>query len=93
MERVLKQPQYGNKARPQEQYPRSPSHSPPGEVGHWVRTAGVLAPLVIGEIVKDPERKWRLVRITSVAVALISEGLHARRIHRERLQRDSHHRI
>jgi hypothetical protein len=89
MERVLKQPQYGNQARPQDQYPRSPSHSPPSELGHWVRTAGILAPLVIGEIVKDPERKWRFVRITSVAVALISEGLHARRIHRERQERDA----
>ena len=64
------------------------SHSKPpavaGEVGHWVRTAGVLAPLIIGEFVKDPERKWRFVRITSIAAAVLSEGLHAHKNYRER---------
>ena len=89
MERVLRQPQHGIEARPQEQYPRSPSHTPPSELGHWVRTAGILSPLIIGEIVKDPEKKWRFIRITSVAVALISEGLHAHRIQRERRERDA----
>lgn len=89
MERILKQLQYGNQARPQEQYPRPPSHTPPSEVGHWVRTAGILSPLIIGEIVKDPEKKWRFIRITSVAVALISEGLHAHRIQRERREREA----
>jgi hypothetical protein len=66
-----------------------PSHTPPSEVGHWVRTAGILSPLIIGEIVKDPEKKWRFIRITSVAVALISEGLHAHRIQRERREREA----
>ena len=89
MERILKQPQYGIEVRPQEQYPRPPSHTPPSEVGHWVRTAGILSPLVIGELVKDPEKKWRFIRITSVAVALISEGLHAHRIQRERREREA----
>jgi hypothetical protein len=55
-----------------------------GEAGHWVRTAGVLAPLIIGEFVKDPERKWRFVRITSIAAAVLSEGLHAHKSYRER---------
>jgi hypothetical protein len=89
MERVLKQPQYGDEARPQEQYPWLPPHTPPSEVGHWVRTAGILSPLIIGELVKDPEKKWRFIRITSVAVALISEGLHAHRIQRERREREA----
>ena len=55
-----------------------------GEVGHWVRTAGLLAPLLIGEFVKDPERKWRFVRITSIAAAVLSEGLHSHKTYRER---------
>jgi hypothetical protein len=58
--------------------------APPSEIGHWVRTAGILAPLIIGELVKDPDKKWRFIRITSVAMALVSEGLHAHRIQRER---------
>jgi hypothetical protein len=66
-----------------------PHHAPPSEIGHWVRTAGILSPLVIGELVKDPERKWRFIRVSSVAVALISEGLHAHRIQRERRQREA----
>ena len=57
---------------------------PPTVCGHWVRTAGILAPLLIGEFVKDPDRKWRFVRVTSVAAAILSEGLHARHSHRMR---------
>jgi hypothetical protein len=55
-----------------------------GEIGHWVRTAGILAPLIIGEFVKDPDRKWRFIRITSVAAAILSEGLHSHKTYRER---------
>ena len=89
MERILRQPQQPIEPHPKEQYPRASSHTPPSEVGHWVRTAGILSPLVIGELVKDPEKKWRFIRITSVAVALISEGLHAHRIQRERREREA----
>jgi hypothetical protein len=67
---------------------RQPRHSVEGEVGHWVRTAGILSPLLIGELVKDPERKWRFIRVSSVAVALISEGLHVHRLNRERTHED-----
>lgn len=62
---------------------------PPSEIGHWVRMAGILSPLVIGEIVKDPEKKWRFIRVSSVAVALISEGLHVHRLNRERREREN----
>jgi hypothetical protein len=55
-----------------------------GATGHWVKTAGILAPLVIGEFVKDNEQKWRLIRLASVATALVSEGLYTSRIVRER---------
>lgn len=63
--------------------------TPPSEIGHWVRTAGLLAPLVIAEVVKDHERQWRFIRISSVAMALVSEGFHARRIGRERREREA----
>jgi len=68
---------------------RGEYRSPPNEIGHWVRTAGILSPLLIGEVVKDPEQKWRFIRITSVAVALISEGLHVHRLRRERQEKES----
>jgi hypothetical protein len=91
MERTLEQPERATQARPEEPYHRPPSHTPPSEVGHWVRTAGILAPLIIGEIVKDPDKKWRFIRITSVAMAVISEGLHARRIQNERREKGAQH--
>jgi hypothetical protein len=68
---------------------RQRHHRPPNEVGHWVRTAGLLAPLVIGELVKDPEKKWRFIRIASVSAALISEGLYTHRVQQERQRREA----
>lgn len=59
--------------------------------GHWLRTAGVLAPLVIGEVVKDPDQRWRFIRISSVALALISEGLYAHKVQQEREKWDKEH--
>ena len=55
-----------------------------GATGHWIRTAGILAPLVIGEFVKDSEQRWRYIRIASVATALISEGLWSHKVRKER---------
>jgi hypothetical protein len=52
--------------------------------GHWLRTAGILAPLVIGEIVKDPDKRWRLIRLCAVVIAGISEVTWANRIRQER---------
>jgi hypothetical protein len=54
------------------------------EIGHWVRTAGLLSPLIIGEFVKAPEKKLRFIRITSIAAAILSEGLHSHKAYRER---------
>jgi hypothetical protein len=78
------QEQLKHEIEPRPEYPGRPIHTASTEIGHWVRTAGILAPLIIGEIVKDPDKKWRFIRITSVAMALVSEGLHAHRIKRER---------
>jgi len=53
-------------------------------MGHWIRTAGILTPLIIGEFIKDPDRRWRAVRIATVATTLISEGLYTHKVQRER---------
>jgi hypothetical protein len=66
---------------------RQPYHHPHtslGATGHWIREAGILAPLVIGEFVKDEGKKWRYIRMASVATALLSEGMWAAKIHKER---------
>ena len=57
-----------------------------GAAGHWIKTAGILAPLVISEFIKDPDKKWRAVRIASVATVLFSEGTWTHKIHKEREQ-------
>jgi hypothetical protein len=67
--------------------PHHPRHSPPSAVGHWTRTLGALAPLVIGELVKDPEKKWRFIRVASVALAILNEGTYAYRVQQERNER------
>jgi len=51
---------------------------------HWVKLAGILAPLVIGELVKDPDKKWRYIRLASVATAIVSQEMWGNRIKRER---------
>jgi hypothetical protein len=53
---------------------------------HWIKTAGILAPLVIGEFVKDPDKRWRYIRIASVATAMVSEAMWSNRISKERDQ-------
>jgi hypothetical protein len=83
------QPQKNIEAQAAHPSGRPSPHAPPSEIGHWVRTAGILSPLVIGELVKDPEKKWRFIRVSSVAVALISEGLHVHRLNREREEREA----
>jgi hypothetical protein len=59
-------------------------HTSLGAAGHWVREAGILAPLIISEFVKDPGKQWRYIRIASVATALLSEGMWTAKVHRER---------
>ena len=55
-----------------------------GSTGHWIKEAGILAPLVISEFVPDPEQKWRYIKLASLATALLSQGLWTARIHAER---------
>ncbi len=55
-----------------------------GAMGHWLRTAGILAPLIIGEFIKDPDKKWRAVRIATVATTLVSEGLYTNKVRQDR---------
>jgi hypothetical protein len=73
--------------RPQENHRQgfSRSHVSMG-AWHWIKTAGILAPLVIGEFVKDPDRRWRYIRMASVATALVSEAMWSNRISKERDQ-------
>jgi hypothetical protein len=68
-------------------FDRAHTHVGAGSAGHWIKMAGILSPLIIGELVKDSEKRWRWIRIASVSTALLSEGLCAHRIQRERDER------
>jgi len=59
-------------------------HTSLGSVGHWVRLAGILSPLIIGEFIKDPTKKWRAIRIATVATALLTEGMWTHKVGKER---------
>ena len=59
-------------------------HTRTSPVAHWLKTAGILSPLLIHEFVKDPEQRWRYTRIALVATAALAQGFYAQRIHRER---------
>jgi hypothetical protein len=63
---------------------REPRQRPPSYgAGHWVRTVGLLIPLIIAEAVTDPAKKFRYMRIASVSLAIISEGMYAHKVHRQ----------
>jgi hypothetical protein len=51
-----------------------------------MKTAAILAPLNIGEFVKDPDKRWPYIRLASVATALVSEAMWTNRIRKERQQ-------
>jgi hypothetical protein len=55
-----------------------------GSVGHWIKMAGILSPLIIGELVKDADKRWRWIRISAVATALVSEGFYAHHVKQRR---------
>jgi hypothetical protein len=55
-----------------------------GSAGHWIREAGILAPLLISEFVEDPGEKWRYIKFASIATALISQGMWTAKLHSER---------
>jgi hypothetical protein len=59
-----------------------------GSAGHWLKMAGILSPLIIGELVKDADKRWRWIRIISVATAGLSEVLWAHRVRQQREERE-----
>jgi hypothetical protein len=59
-------------------------HTSIGATGHWIRTAGLFAPLVIGEFVHDAAQYRRAIRITTIAAALLNEGMWTNKIRKER---------
>jgi hypothetical protein len=75
------------------QYERQQFHHPHtslGAAGHWIKSARILAPLIIGEFVKDADKRWRYATLASVATALLSEGMWVHKIQKEREEWQEH---
>lgn len=51
------------------------------KIVHLARTAGICAPLFIAEFVKDSEKKWKFVKITSISVGALSMALNSHHSH------------
>jgi hypothetical protein len=81
--------------RPADDIPQRPRqvfnspHTSLGAVGHWVYLAGVMAPLLIGEFIPDPAKRWRAARIASIVTALTYEGLYTVREAKRREVREA----
>jgi hypothetical protein len=73
---------------------RQPFHHPRtslGAAGHWIHLAAIAAPLVIGEVIKDPDARWRALRLASVGAALASEAVWTHRLSKERQKDEESH--
>jgi hypothetical protein len=55
-----------------------------GAAGHWIHLGAVAAPVVIAEAIKDPDKRWRALRLVSVGAALASEAVWTYRLMKER---------
>jgi len=67
------------------------SHSSRGATGHWIHILSVAAPLVIGELIKSPENKWRAMRLVSVGAAIASEAAWSLRLSKDKTKDEEMH--
>jgi hypothetical protein len=75
-------------------YRRQPFHRPRtslGAAGHLLHLGMVAAPLLIGEVIKDPENKWRAMRMVPVLGAIASEALWTLKIGQDRKREEADH--
>ena len=62
-----------------------------GAAGHWIHLLSVAAPLVIAEAIKDPDMKWRAMRLVSVGAAIASEAVWTLRLAKDRQKDEESH--
>jgi hypothetical protein len=66
-------------------------HTSIGAAGHLLHIGMVAAPLVIGEMIHDPEKKWRAMRVVPVLGAIASEALWTLKIAHDRKREHEDH--
>lgn len=54
--------------------------------GHWVHLVSMAVPLVIPEITKDPDKRWRALRLATIGTTLASEAVWTWEIEQRRRQ-------
>ena len=60
-------------------HPGGGAHISKGRNGmHYVRVLLAAAPLIIGELVPDPQKRWRYIRLASLVGVVLMEGAHQR---------------
>ncbi len=47
-----------------------------GILGHWVALGGTLSPILIGELIEDPAKRWKVTRLAAVGTAIAYEAVH-----------------
>lgn len=62
-----------------------------GAAGHLLHMGMVAAPLVIGEMIIDPDKKWRAMRMVPVLGAIASELLWTLKISGDRKRAEEAH--
>jgi hypothetical protein len=67
------------------------AHTSLGAAGHLLHMSMVAAPLVIGEVIHDSEKKWRAMRLVPVLGALASEALWTMKIAHDRKREEEAH--
>jgi hypothetical protein len=55
-----------------------------GAAGHWLHLLTVAAPLVIGEVFKDADKRWKAMRAVGVGTAIASEAIWTYRISQDK---------
>lgn len=67
------------------------SHTALGAAGHFLHMGMVAAPLIIGEVIQDSDKKWRAMRMVPILGALASEALWTMKIaHDQKREKDDH---
>jgi hypothetical protein len=64
------------------------SNTSVGAFGHWIHLINVATPLVISEVVKDADKKWRYLRLASVGGAIVSEAAWTLKVAHDRKERE-----
>lgn len=67
------------------------AHTSLGAAGHLLHMSMVAAPLVIGEVIHDSDKRWRAMRMVPVVGALASEALWTMKIAHDRKREAQDH--